>query len=119
MSRPDKRIPVDEASIRNHLEPIYDFLSEQTHGQGLDMYNLQKERDNVPRFLPKSFDLWYQKTLEAFDALCFLYEVFFTGPLASYFKKSAQERKRLQNAEKSLSGLMPSFGRLAEVVLSF
>ncbi len=117
-SRTDKSMAVDEHAIGARLEPVYSFLSKQTHAQGLDMFNLQEGRDNVPRFLEKSFDVWYQKTLDAFDALCFLYEIFFTKPLVSYFEGSAEERKRLEAAGKSLSGLMPSFGKLAEIVLS-
>ena len=118
-SRTDKLVAVDQPYISARLEPVYSFLSKQTHAQGLDMYNLQKGRDNVPRFLERSFDIWYQKTLEAFDALCFLYEIFFIKPLVSYFNGSPQERKRLQDSSNSLSGLMPSYGLLVGVVLSF
>ncbi len=117
-SRTDKVIQVDETTLRNHLEPIYDFLSEQTHGQGLDVYELQAERDNVPRFLPKSFDLWFEKTLAAFDEVCFLYQVFFPQPLISYFKEAPGDASRLQQVQTSLSKLMPSFGKLAEVILN-
>ncbi len=116
-SRTDKSRDVDEPAIKARLEPIYSFLSKQTHAQGLDVYKLQEGRDNVPRFLEKSFDIWYRNTLEAFDTICFLYELFFSNQLISYFKESPEERKRLGDGGKSLSGLMPSFGKLVELVL--
>ncbi len=117
-SRTDMSMKVDEPAILARLEPVYSVLSKQAHAQGLDVFNLQEGRDNVPRFLEKSFDIWYRKVLEAFDAMCFLYEIFFLTPLATYFKKSPEETKRLQNVEKSLSGLMPSFAELVKHVLN-
>jgi hypothetical protein len=108
-SRSDKAIQVDKATIFQKLDPIYSFLSLQTHAQGLDVYELQGGRDNVPRYLPKSFDLWYEKVLGTFDALCFLYRVFFPKELASYFKKSKAEMKLAQELAKSLSGMLPDF----------
>lgn len=118
-SRPDKLIQADKSNIFQKLDSIYSFLSRQTHAQGLDIYNLQQGRDNVPRYLPKSFDLWYQKVLETFDVLCFLYRVFFPKEIASYFKKSKMETERAHKLTKSLSGLMPEFGKLMATVFAF
>jgi hypothetical protein len=58
-SRQDMIFKADKATIQEKLKPIYSFLSEQTHAKGLDVYNLQQGRDNVPRYLSRSFDIWY------------------------------------------------------------
>ncbi len=35
--------------------------------RGLNIYNFQEGRDNVPRYLPKSYDIWFSKMLSAFE----------------------------------------------------
>jgi hypothetical protein len=79
---------------------------------------LQQGRDNVPLYLPKSFDIWYRKVLEAFNALCFLYRIFFTKEIASYFRGSKTEMHRALKLAESLSGVIPDFGGLMTDVLA-
>jgi hypothetical protein len=117
-SRRDMIFKADKAIIQEKLEPIYSFLSEQTHARGLDVYNLQEGRDNVPRYLSRNFDIWYEKVLEAFDALCFLYRIFFMREIASYFKYSEIEMQHACALAESLSGVMPDFGCLMTDVFS-
>jgi len=116
-TRSDKAIQVDQSTIYHKLDPVYSFLSQQTHAQGLDIYELQAGRDNVPRYLPRSFDLWYEKVLEAFDAVSFLYRVFFPAEIASYFRKSKAEATRALDLARSLAPVMPDFGKLVEEVM--
>jgi hypothetical protein len=111
-SRKDMIFKTDKATIHKKLEPIYSFLSEQTHAKGLDIYNLQEGRDNVPRYLSRSFDIWYEKVLQAFDALCFLYRAFFISEIESYLKDSETEMQHARTLVESLSGVMPNFGCL-------
>jgi hypothetical protein len=118
-SRQDKLIPVDHATIFQKLDPIYSFLSQQTHAKGLDVYNLQEGRDNVPRYLPKSYDIWYSNMLSAFDAICFLYRIFFSHRIAEYLMKSPSEQQRACELAKSLSEKMPEFGRLISESLRY
>ena len=66
-TRSDKLIQVDETTLNQKLGPIYTVLTKQAHGEGLDIYDLQEDRDNVTRYLAKSFNLWYSKVLESFD----------------------------------------------------
>ena len=42
-ARPDQIMPVDQPTMFARLDPIYRFLSQQTHGQGLDVHNLQRD----------------------------------------------------------------------------
>jgi len=118
-NRKDMIIQTDESTFINKLGPIYTFLSQQTHAQGLDVIDLQEGRDNVPRFIPKSYDIWYEKVLEAFDAICFLYRVFFSNTVASYLKDAPKEVERFKSLQKSLGGLLPNFKELVEEVLVF
>lgn len=117
-AREDKNLPVDKETFRLKLCPIYEFLSRQTHAQGLDVCDLQEGRDNVPRYLPKSFDIWNSKVLEAFDSICFLYRVFFPKPVAAYLRGSGKELERMIELGDLLKGSLPGFGELVQEVLA-
>ncbi len=118
-SRSDKLVNTSENEILGVLDSVYSFLSMQTHAQGLDVYDLQEGRDNVPRYLPKSFNLWYENVLKAFDALCFVYRIFYTREIATYLKNSKPEMQRVQELNKTLSKLMPNFGMLIQDVIAY
>ena len=118
-SRSDQIIDISEAEIFDVLDPVYSFLSMQTHAQGLDVYDLLEGRDNVPRSLPKSFNLWYENGLKAFDALYFVYRIFYTKEIATYFRNSQPEMQHAQELAKSLSALMPNFGMLMKDVFAY
>lgn len=115
-ARTDKVLPVDKATILLKLSGLYEFLSRQTHAQGLDICDLQEGRDNVPRYLPKSFDIWYSKLLEAFGAICFLYRVFYPRELAAYLKGSKKELESMTALTGLLKDSVPEFGELARDV---
>lgn len=116
-SRTDRATQVDKSVILDKLDPVYKFLSHQTHAQGLDIYELQQGRDNVPRYLPKSFDLWYASVLEAFDAVSFLYRLFFPKEIAAYLKRSGAELNRMVELNNGLKDQMPEFAKLVSDVL--
>jgi len=46
--------------IKERRIRMYDKLSAFTHSRGIDKYKLQEGRDNVPRYLEKSFNLWFK-----------------------------------------------------------
>lgn len=116
-SRQDMVERVDETTLLGKLKPIHSFLSQHTHAQSLDVHGLQNGRDNVPRFLSKSYDIWYTKTLEVFDAICFLYRIFFPNEIGSYFKGSDAEIDRIRKATNSLKSL-PNLTALVKNVLT-
>ena len=69
----------------------------------------------MPRYLERSFDLWYGKLMEVFDALCFLYRTFLVRELESYLSKSEEETLRARElAESRLSQMMPDFAQLIQ-----
>jgi hypothetical protein len=117
-ARQDKVVEVDRSAILQVIDPVYAFLSRHTHARGLDIYDLQEGRDNVPRYLPKGFNLWYGKVLETFNAICFLYWAFFSKEIASYLKKQKAELERAIELKSLLSDLMPEFGKLMNAVLA-
>ncbi len=84
--------------------------------RALDVQKTQEGRDNVPRFLPNSYDIWYTM-IEVFDTVSLLYRIFFPKELASYFKESEPELKRICNVTTSLSNFMPEFKKLMDDVL--
>jgi len=111
-ARPDKLIQLDEPAILGKLEPVYSFLSQQAHAQGLDAHNLQEGRENVPRYLAKSYDVWYENLLRAFDSVCFLYRMFHVPEITSYFRSAQAEMERAQVLAASLAAAMPEFAVL-------
>jgi len=56
-----------ETNLKQHkqkweseISRLYNYLSQFVHTGAIDMTKLWEGRDNAPRFLPNSFDLWYQ-----------------------------------------------------------
>jgi hypothetical protein len=117
-ARDDRTVDVQEGAFLSVLQPVHSFLSAQVHAQGLDVWDLQRGRDNVPRFLLRSYDIWYSEVFNAFNAICFLYRVFFPSAIANYLAGSDSERDALRRLDGSLSALMPEFGALVEQVLT-
>lgn len=107
-ARTDKKLEVSAEEIFNLLNPTYDFLSHQAHGSGLDVYDLQDGRDNVPRYLERSFTLWYEAVIRAFDAACFLYRVFFPSEVAGYLTDAPTEMRRALKVARLLSDKAPN-----------
>jgi hypothetical protein len=92
--RKDLAITIDETAILAKLKPLYSSLSQHTHAQGLDIYKYQEGRDNVPRYLSKSYDIWYKALLDTFDCTAFLFRIFFSKQIAAYLKDSTTELER-------------------------
>ena len=55
----DEKIAMKK-ELKEECEEIYNKLSTFTHSRGIDKYKLQEGRDNVPRYLEKSFNLWFK-----------------------------------------------------------
>jgi hypothetical protein len=105
-------LAIPEEVFFSKLDPLYGFLSRHAHGQGLDLFDLQDGRDNVPRFLMRSWDLWFSKALETFDVICFLHRAFFVDQLAAYLGAQDGERRRARRLVKQLASHAPDFAAL-------
>lgn len=116
--RADPARSISPDQIRQRLEPVYSQLSHHVHGQGLDVYDLQNGRDNVPRFLARSFDLWWSAVTRVFATICYLYGLFYTAELATYFRNSKPELQRARSAARSLKSAVPEFSALVQAVVA-
>ncbi|HUA69056.1 MAG TPA: hypothetical protein VMA13_10970, partial [Candidatus Saccharimonadales bacterium] len=110
--RPGKLFEADFEAVRQKLEPLYGTLCHHVHGQGLDQYDLQDGRDNVPRFLEKSFDLWWQNLNEVFGAICYLYRLFYVKELRAYLVGSKSEMRHALSLKHALTKHIPDFALL-------
>lgn len=61
--------------------------------------------------------MWYCKFLEAFNALCFVYRLFFGREIAAYLRNSQAELRRLLELKNLLGALMPEFEALVSDVV--
>ena len=107
--RPGKLLKADFEDIHNRLEPLYRSLCHHVHGQGLDFYVLQNGRDNVPRFLERSFDLWLESVVSAFDTICYLYRIFFSKEIGGYLLQSKSEKRLAFSLARSLESYAPDY----------
>lgn len=95
--------------ILRKLDPVYSVLSQHAHGRGLDVFDLQDGRDNVPRYLPKSFNLWYETVFSTVDTVYFFYANFYRREIGSYLGSSKSEFKRAGSLCDEIGSKLPSY----------
>lgn len=111
-TRDDKLFEANCEAIQKRIEPIYSILCHHVHGQGLDEYDLQDGRDNVPRFLERSFDLWWESLVNVSSALCYLYRLFYAEAIGAYLSKSGPEMGAALSLIRKLKEHVPEFSLL-------
>lgn len=116
--RSDKLFKADFADIKQRLEPVYTTLCHHVHGQGLDLYDLQNGRDNVPRFLEQSFDIWFEMLNQVFGTICFLYRLFYAKELGAYLSRSKSELQHALTLKRVLNDNAPDFSLLITEAVS-
>jgi hypothetical protein len=117
-TRAGRNLNIDSSMLLNELKPIYSLLCDQAHGSGLDMYDLQEDRDNVPRYLPKSFELWYRAVLKTFDVACFIYRIFFVEQVRRYLSAAPREGRRALKLANELRAATPHLAVLIHEALN-
>lgn len=68
-SRPEFEIADKKIKLKSKLEEFYTELSAFVHNRGMLKYDLQKGRDNVPRFVDHAFDLYLDMVLRTFNMI--------------------------------------------------
>jgi len=112
--RSDRSKSTDEVGFRARLLPLYEVLSKQVHSRGIEVYDLQGGRDNVPRYLEHSFTKWHQSVLDVFDAICFLFDEFYRNELRKYLLNAPVELKRARTYASALEVDVPDLKRFVE-----
>jgi hypothetical protein len=82
-------------ALQDKLRVFYDELSCFVHGRGIELYELQRGRDNVPRFLEHSFDMWLRFLKQTYGLLLLTLFAEYGQPLDSYFRRNPTEAQRL------------------------
>lgn len=78
--------------LQDKCENLYSLLSGFSHTQGIDKYQLQKGRDNVPRYLDKPFDLWFTLLKKSSMMNACLLQFFFKKELKNAIIKKSNKR---------------------------
>lgn len=55
--------------LRQSMKDLHDELCMFVHNQAMNVYKLQKGRDNVPRYLSRSFDIWHKLLIQTFNLI--------------------------------------------------
>lgn len=82
-------------ALEQRLRDTYNEISSFVHGRGMELYELQQGRDNVPRFLEHSFDLWLRFLKQTYGLLLLTLFAEYGEALDSYFRRNAIEAQRL------------------------
>lgn len=95
--------------LRKKMETINHSLCMFVHNRGMDVYRLQDGRDNVPRFLKDSFDIWFNHLKETFNVISLVLFAAYGRELRTltkedYKKVISQLSSTSQNDVKKLVG---------------
>lgn len=87
----------DKPSWVINLENFTDELDSFVHNRGIDKSRLQSGRDNVPRYIPHSYDIWYQYFKKSFSAYVEILINTHANELKGYFRRSPKLTSELYN----------------------
>ncbi len=85
-------------NLRQELINLYSELSCFVHGRGIEIYALQNGRDNVPRYIEHSFDLWFSLAKRTLTATSLVFIIEYGSELRAYLQASTGELSRLKEA---------------------
>jgi len=86
--------------LRSYLANLYNELSSFIHCKGTEQYKLQDGRDNVPRFLKRSFDIWFEFLKKVIRINVLILIITYCKELSSYFGDCREEFNKLENILK-------------------
>lgn len=84
--------------LRQTLNNLYSELSSFVHSRGIEIYALQNGRDNVPRYIEHSFDLWFSLAKRTLSAISLVLIIEYGDELRTYLQASPEELRRLKES---------------------
>jgi len=82
--------------FKKYLENLYNELSSFIHCKGVEQYKLQDGRDNVPRFLMQSFDIWFKFLKRTAGMNVSILIIAYHQQLLDFFKNNKGEFNKLK-----------------------
>lgn len=92
--------------FRSSLTVLHRQLSAHVHNSGDVGTKLQKGRDNVPRFIRRSFERWYTLLRRTFTAIVVVFALSYQGLLRGYYMKKRGNLIRLMGKSKEVIQLL-------------
>jgi len=87
-----------KTNLRQALNNLYPELSYFVHSRGIEIYDLQNGRDNVPRYIEHSFDLWFSLAKRTSSAISLVLIIEYGSELRAYLQVSSGESRRLKES---------------------
>jgi len=94
-SRTEFQVADASINLRSELEKFYTELSAFVHNRGMLKYDLQKDRDNVPRFVDHAFDLYLEKLLQTFNMIVLVLYTYYKQDMPQPNSKEFSELRPL------------------------
>lgn len=85
-------------NLRQELTNLYSELSSFVHSRGIEIYDLQNGRDNVPRYIEHSFDLWFSLAKRTLRAISLVLIIEYESALRAYLQASPGESYSLKES---------------------
>lgn len=85
-------------NLRQELINLYSELSSFVHSRGIEIYALQNGRDNVPRYIEHSFDLWLSLAKRTLSAISLVLIIEYESELRTYLQASPGELHSLKES---------------------
>lgn len=80
------------------LEQLADELDKYIHSRGIEKVKLQAGRDNVPRYIPHAYDIWYQLFKRCFASYTEILVNTHPNELINYFEPAKNETRTLYSS---------------------
>jgi hypothetical protein len=80
------------------LEELADELDRYVHSRGIEKTKLQVGRDNVPRYIPHAYDIWYQLFKRSFAMYIEILVNTHPNELNNYYGRSKKETEELYSS---------------------
>ncbi len=95
----DEFVTADKIDLTNKMQNLHDELCAFVHNTAMDVYDLQKGRDNVPRYISSSSDLWFNLLKKTFNLITLVQFVAYSKQFKEMRMKEYKEIEPLLSEE--------------------